>query len=278
MTGKVKVLILFLLCISLCPIQAQIQNDEFHKIYWGISGSMGYTGKSVISSTASSITQVPIATVRNVELLDESTGLKNSANFIIGYRVKPKLSVEYRIGIGIWNSGQSTNQSSSESYANIGSYSANDRITAGYTYWNHEFAVKYNLFSLNPRKKIRFINARAGVGLILNKDGDGIVYREHYWPFVGFVQNNSDNPVSYNNTQLNSLNNFPFGKFGIDYESRGKTGFTFAIDLYCYFPNSFGDNSVVLEDLNFNIQEIKLKNQILAGLFSIEFYINKLYR
>ena len=252
---------------------------KLSKVFIGIEGGLGFFGNAINSKSISSTSNDFM--VRSSSLEGNSAGIVSNARFIVGYRFNDALSIDLSVGIGTYGTSVNTVFSSSETYTNIGTYSANDRLVASFTNISYETSFKHKIFQLKTRKKLRFVNAKFGIGMITNKDDGGIVYEEHYWPYIGVIFENTqnDSPVGYRKTKLLEISDFPFTKLGIDYESRGRTGFTFAFDVYWYQPNLFSENAVtVKENENTNLAtKIYLNDHLIAYSISISFFVNRLF-
>ena len=254
------------------------QDDlKFSKVYIGTGGFMNFFGNAIKGETINSTTADAI--VRSTAIVGGSPGGVVGAKLIAGYRINRSTSVELSAGIGNFGNSADTDFSSSEVYGSR-IYTANDLFTVSFSLIEYEASARHMIVELQRRKKIRFVNARFGIGLIHNNGSSGISYQEHYWPFVGFITENPDKgPEDYRKRNLIKVEDFPYAKLGIEYESRGSFGFTIELDSYLYMPNLFSDNSVIAKE-NVNSAQatrIYLKNGIVAFSLSISFYLNRLF-
>jgi hypothetical protein len=250
---------------------------KLSKVFIGLDGGLGFLSNT-LKSEPTSVTSNSFL-VRNSTLNGKSGGIISNASFILGYRINNEMSIDFRFGIGSFGSSTDNEFRSSETYSNIGTYIESDKFLVSYTNLRYEMSFKHKIVQLRTRKKLRFVNARFGLGMITNKGESGISYEEHYWPYLGITRDNDDSPVAYRGTKLLKISNFPFAKLGVDYESRGASGFTFAFDVFMYQPNLFSENSVVVkENQNSNsATKIYLNDRLFAYSISIGFFVNRLF-
>lgn len=253
------------------------EKPTYSKLYLGVEGAWDFFGNTLHSEKVNSNTFNAI--VRSSKTLGNSGGGGGSGRFIIGYRLNELVSVSISLGVGIIASGFDTDYRSSQTYNNLGTHSANDLIVLNYSFASYEVSLLHRLTELNMRRKRRFLNARFGLGVLRNTNNGGILYKEHKWPFVGIVFGNSanDTPVSYDDTKLLEVGSLPFAKLGLEYESRGSLGLTFAFDTHLFKPNLFEERSILVKEAqeSSTVTRIALKNTILSYSVSVGFFINR---
>lgn len=270
----------FIIVCTITLQYSQAQERSFRRVYVGIEGSWDFFSNTIATEKVSSPSVD--AVVRNNNTSGRSGGAGAGGRLIVGYRLNRLISFDVSAGIGLMTSTVDTEFSSSETYNNIGTYSASDRIALMTTFSSYEASVHRLLTELNTRRKRRFVNARFGLGVLVNKNKKGLLYQEHSWPIVGIVfeDNGNDSPVVYDDTKLMDVANWPFVKLGVEYESRGPLGLVFSFDTHLYKPNLFNEESVIVgqEQNTSTPTRVTLKDNILAYSVTVGFFINRRLR
>lgn len=272
-------MIAIVFAFSINDLQSQ-EKTSFSKLYAGIEGSFDFFG-GILTTERGNPNKVDAVFISNTTQ-GNSNGIGAGGRFFIGYRLNELISIRINTGLGIMVSSVDMDFSSSASYNNIGTFSANDLIALNYSFASYEVSVHRLLTELKTRRKRRFLNARFGLGILTNTNNKGIFYKEHRWPIVGIVNkfDGDDSPVVYDDTKLMEVGDWPFIKLGLEYESRGALGITFSFDTHLYKPNLFDEKSIVIGQTQSPLtsNRIALKNNIFSYSITVGFFINRIYR